>query len=175
MSCVLAQLLVPIWLVHERLDATVFLERVLQQVRNAAEAAVVRLVDGDARRPQPTPLHANGAVANDAILWVLVLKAVRTQPRASRHLLSHVFQHLAIADQQARAAERAARGATLAALRLADALLGRITRGAARAALLATQLLLAAEVTRDADRRVVQAATALTAAADFLQLLLKFR
>jgi hypothetical protein len=57
---------------------------------------------------------------------------------------------LAVADEQACAAEAPGGGVAARAVRLADALCGGAAPAAARAALLTTQLLLAAEVAGDA-------------------------
>lgn len=66
--------------------------------------------------------------------------------------VSHVphLQFLTVADEQACAAEAPSGGVAARAVRLADALCGGAAPAAAGAALLATQLLLAAEVAGDA-------------------------
>ena len=77
---------------------------------------------------------------------------------------------LAVADEQAGAAEATEPGMTARALALAHARQRGVARGAALAVVLAAQLLLAAKVAADARGRVVHATAALTVAPPLHQL-----
>ena len=63
----------------------------LQPVCHRGEAALLRVVDGDACGPEAAALHADAAVAHPALVGVLLLIAVGAQPGVSGHLLTHVL------------------------------------------------------------------------------------
>mmetsp|Transcript_7803 Transcript_7803/g.19859 ORF Transcript_7803/g.19859 Transcript_7803/m.19859 type:complete len:282 (+) Transcript_7803:1476-2321(+) len=142
----------------------------LHQMCHRLKPQLAGLVDGDAGGLQPAAGHADGGVADPALLRVIRLVAVRAHPGACCLLLLHLVEVQAVSQPQARAAELPRGRVALLALGLAQALRLWVPGAAPGAVCLLAQRFLAAKVARDAQSLVIHGAARLVGAgADGLQ------